>query len=156
MEKLIVAAVVAAILILIIVLLYKYKKEWLKVIAYYAVIQAEDLYSNGKGKEKLLFAIKQVKSALPWYVAWLISEKLIIHAIESALSNLQKQFKKAKNDKLKSLDTIISVGTQTANVVEVVKTAQEMKGYIEGYGQVKTDFKGNTNGTVGVRAGIKL
>lgn len=158
MSKELIITVVAVIFIIVtLILLYKYKKEYLKVIAYYAVVQAEELYSNGHGKEKLIFAIKQVKTKLPWYLAWLMSEKLIIEIIESVLATLQVQFKNAKNKQIESLDTIISVGCSTANVTDVVRTAEDMRrGYIEGYAEGRTDFKGNSSGVVGVKAGLKI
>lgn len=157
MSKELIITVVAAVFVIVsLVLMYKYKKEHLKVIAYYAVLQAEELYTVGHGKEKLQIAIRGVKEKLPWYLAWLVSEKAITGVIESVLSNLQQQFKKAKNDKIEALNTIIQVGTQSANVVDVVKAAENMKSYIEGYGEVKTDFRGNSTGVVGIRAGMKL
>lgn len=152
--------IIIAVIILvigIIFLLYKYKREYLKVIAYYAVLQAEELYTVGHGKEKLQIAIKGVKEKLPWYLAWLISEKLIIEIIESVLATLQVQFKNAKNKQIESLDTIISVGCSTANVTDVVRTAEDMRrGYMEGYAEARTDFKGNSSGVVGVKAGLKI
>lgn len=158
MNKELIITVVAVIFIIVtLILLYKYKKEYLKVIAYYAVVQAEELYSNGHGKEKLIFAIQQVKKKLPWYFSWLISEKMITEIIESALASLQSQFKNAKNDKIRNLNTLISVGMSTGDVVEVVKTAEHLKnGYVEGYAQAQTDFKGNSSGVAGVRAGYKF
>lgn len=47
-------------------LVIKYKKEYLQVIAYYAVVQAEDYYKNGHGKEKLKMAVREVKNHLPF------------------------------------------------------------------------------------------
>ena len=158
MSKELIITVVAAVFIIVsLVLMYKYKKEYLKVIAYYAVLQAEELYTVGHGKEKLQIAIRGVKEKLPWYLAWLVSEKVITGVIESVLSNLQVQFKNAKNKQIESLDTIIKVGCSTANVSDVVKTAEDMKrGYIEGYAEGRTDFKGNSSGVVGVKAGLKI
>ena len=158
MSKELIITVVAIIFIVVsIILLYKYKREYLKVIAYYFVVQAEELYSNGHGKEKLIFAIRGVKEKLPWYLAWLVSEKLITEIIESVLATLQVQFKNAKNRQIENLDTIIKVGCTTANVSDVVKTAEGIKsGYIEGYAQAQTDFKGNSSGTVGIKAGYKF
>ena len=158
MNKELIITVAAIIFIIVsLVLMYKYKKEYLKVIAYYAVVQAEDLYSNGHGKEKLFFAIQEVKQKLPWYLAWLMSEKAITGVIESALASLQSQFKKAKNDKIEALNEIIKVGINSKDVNTVITTAQEIKnGYVEGYAEARTDFKGNSSGVVGVKAGLKL
>lgn len=158
MSKEIIISIIAIVVIIgIIVLLYKYKKEYLKVLAYYAVVQAEDLYSNGHGKEKLIFAVQTIKSKLPKWIAWLVSEKAIIGIVESNLATLQDHFKKVQNRHIESLDTIISVGCSTANVTDVVRTAEDMRrGYIEGYAEGKTDFKGNSSGIVGVKAGLKL
>lgn len=157
MKEVLIVIAVIILVIGIIFLLYKYKREYLNVLAYYAVIQAEELYTVGHGKEKLQIAIRGVKEKLPWYLAWLVSEKVITGVIENVLTTLQVQFKNSKNKQIENLDTIIKVGCTTANVSDVVKTAEDIKrGYIEGYAQAQTDFKGNSSGTVGIKAGYKF
>ena len=138
-------------------LVFKYKREYLKVIAYYAVVQAEDYYKNGHGKEKLKMAIKEVKGRLPFYISWLVSENIITGLIENALKTLQTQFKSSRMQQIESLDSIIEVGLKTNDVATVVSKAEEIKnGYVEGYAEARTDFKGNSSGVVGVKAGLKL
>ena len=138
-------------------LVFKYKREYLQVIAYYAVVQAEDYYKNGHGKEKLKMAIKEVKGRLPFYISWLVSENVITGLIENALETLQTQFKDSKIRQIESLDSIIEVGLKTNDVATVVTKAEEIKnGYIEGYAEARTDFRGNSSGVVGVKAGLKL
>ena len=138
-------------------LVIKYKKEYLQVIAYYAVVQAEDYYKNGHGKEKLKMAIKEVKGRLPFYISWLVSENVITGLIENALQTLQIQFKSSRIQQIESLDSIIEVGLKTNDVATVVSRAEEIKnGYVEGYAEARTDFKGNSSGVVGVKAGLKL
>lgn len=138
-------------------LIIKYKREYLQVIAYYAVVQAEDYYKNGHGKEKLKMAIKEVKGQLPFYISWLVSENVITGLIENALKTLQTQFKSSKMQQIESLDSIIEVGLKTNDVATVVSKAEEIKnGYVEGYAEARTDFKGNSSGVVGVKAGLKI
>lgn len=155
MEKLIVAAVVAAILILIIVLLYKYKKEWLKVIAYYAVIQAEELYKSGEGQKKLEYAVNYVKSRLPWWLRWLISINAIKNIIEKTLANLQNIFKGAKEKQLAIIDNLRTYGV-TDTRLNKLQTEINSNGYVEGYIEGRSNLKGDSNIVAGVRAGAKF
>ena len=141
--------------------LYKYKKESLWVIACYVVTRAEEEFISGQGKQKLEYAIKEFKKRIPRYLSWLISEKFIISLIEEALKTLQKTFKSAKDKQLIIVNEILKTAT-TGAPKDVLKVAEEMqkninsKGYIEGYLEGRTDFKGNSNLIGGVKAGIKL
>ena len=143
------------------ILLYKYKKETLRAAAYYVVVQAEEHFISGQGKEKLEYAIKEFKKRIPRYLSWLISEKFIISLIEEALKTLQKTFKSAKDKQLTIVNEIVKTAT-TGAPKDILKVAGEMqkninsKGYIEGYLEGRTDFKGNSNLVGGVKAGIKL
>ncbi|MCF2672881.1 phage holin, LLH family [Fusobacterium varium] len=141
--------------------LYKYKKETLWVIACYVVTRAEEEFISGQGKQKLEYAVKEFKKRIPRYLSWLISEKFIISLIEEALKTLQKTFKSSKEKQLTIVNKILETVT-TGNTVDVLRTAKKMeqdinsKGYIEGYLEGRTDFKGNSNLVGGVKAGIKL
>ena len=147
--------------VVITILLYKYKKEALRAAAYYVVVQAEEEFISGQGKQKLEYAIKEFKKRIPRYLSWLISEKFIISLIEEALKTLQKTFKSAKDKQLTIVNEILKTAT-TGAPKDVLKVAEEMqkdinsKGYIEGYLEGRTDFKGNSNLVGGVKAGIKL
>ena len=77
-------------ILLALIILYKHKREYLEKITYYFVIQAEELFKNGHGKEKLQFVIKKLKEKIPWYFSILISEKVIIEIIENTLKILQE------------------------------------------------------------------
>lgn len=141
--------------------LYRYKKETLWVIACYVVTRAEEGFASGQGKQKLEYAIKEFKKKIPFYLSWLISEKFIISLIEEALKTLQKTFKSAKDKQLSIVNEILKTAT-TGATKDILKVAGEMqqdiksKGYIEGYLEGRTDFKGNSNLVGGVKAGIKL
>ncbi len=141
--------------------LYKYKKESLWVIACYVVTRAEEEFISGQGKQKLEYAIKEFKKRIPGYLSWLISEKFIISLIEEALKTLQEVFKKTKEKQLMIVNEILKTAT-TGAPKDILKIAGEMqkdinsKGYIEGYLEGRTDFKGNSNLVGGVKAGIKL
>ncbi|MCF0169004.1 MAG: hypothetical protein HUJ87_00770 [Fusobacterium varium] len=141
--------------------LYRYKKETLWVIACYVVTRAEEGFASGQGKQKLEYAIKEFKKKIPFYLSWLISEKFIISLIDEALKPLQKVFKETKEKQLAIVNEILKTAT-TGAPKDVLKVAEEMqkdinsKGYIEGYLEGRTDFKGNSNLVGGVKAGIKL
>ena len=141
--------------------LYKYKKENLWVIACYVVTRAEEGFASGQGKQKLEYAIKEFKKKIPFYLSWLISEKFMASFIEKALKALQDEFKKSKDKQLIIVNEILKTAT-TGAPKDVLKVAEEMqkninsKGYIEGYLEGRTDFKGNSNLVGGVKAGIKL
>lgn len=141
--------------------LYRYKKETLWVIACYVVTRAEEGFASGQGKQKLEYAIKEFKKKIPFYLSWLISEKFIISLIEEALKTLQKTFKSAKDKQLTIVNEIVKTAT-TGAPKDILKVAREMqkdinsKGYIEGYLEGRTDFKGNSNLAGGVKAGIKI
>ena len=141
--------------------LYKYKKENLWVIACYVVTRAEEEFISGQGKQKLEYAIKEFKKSIPGYLSWFISEKFIISLIEEALKVLQETFKNSKDKQLIIVNEILKTAT-TGVPKDVLKVAEEMqkdinsKGYIEGYLEGRTDFKGNSNLVGGVKAGIKL
>ena len=141
--------------------LYKYKKESLWVIACYVVTRAEEEFISGQGKQKLEYAIKEFKKRIPRYLSWLISEKFIISLIEEALKTFQEVFKKTKEKQLMIVNEILKTAT-TGAPKDILKIAREMqkdinsKGYIEGYLEGRTDFKGNSNLVGGVKAGIKL
>lgn len=141
--------------------LYRYKKETLWVIACYVVTRAEEGFASGQGKQKLEYAIKEFKKKIPFYLSWLISEKFIISLIEEALKTFQKTFKSSKDKQLSIVNEILKTAT-TGATKDILKVAGEMqqdiksKGYIEGYLEGRTDFKGNSNLVGGVKAGIKL
>ena len=141
--------------------LYKYKKETLWVIACYVVTRAEEEFISGQGKQKLEYAVKEFKKRIPRYLSWLISEKFIISLIEEALKTLQKTFKSAKDKQLTIVNEILKTAT-TGATKDILKVAGQMqkdinsKGFVEGYLEGRTDFKGNSNLVGGVKAGIKL
>lgn len=143
------------------ILLYKYKKEALRAAAYYVVVQAEEHFISGQGKEKLQFAIRELKKTIPWYISWLISETFIINLIEDVLEGLQETFKSSKEKQLTVINKVLETVT-TGNAADILRTAKKMeqdinsKGYIEGYLEGRTDLKGNNNIVGGVKAGIKL
>lgn len=147
--------------IVITILLYKYKKEALRAAAYYVVVQAEEHFISGQGKEKLQFAIGELKKTIPWYISWLISEIFIINLIEDVLEGLQETFKSSKEKQLTVINKVLETVT-TGNAADILRTAKKMeqdinsKGYVEGYLEGRTDFKGNSNLVGGVKAGIKL
>lgn len=143
------------------ILLYKYKKEALRVAAYYVVVQAEEHFISGQGKEKLQFAIRELKKTIPWYISWLISETFIINLIEDVLEGLQETFKSSKEKQLTVINKVLETVT-TGNAADILRTAKKMeqdinsKGYIEGYLEGRTDLKGNNNIVGGVKAGVRL
>lgn len=155
MKEILVVVGIIIVVVGVLFLLYKYKREYLNVLAYYAVIQAEELYRAKQGQEKLAFAIRSIKAKLPWWLSWLVSEKLIRSTIESVLSNLQSTFKGTKEKQVAILDNIASYGA-TPERLNKLQAEVNTNGYIEGYGELKTDLKGNTNAVVGVRAGAKF
>lgn len=142
-----------------IILLYKYKREALKAAAYYIVIQAEENFISGQGKEKLQYAIKELKKKIPWYLAWIISEKLIISLIEDVLTGLQNTFKGVKEKQINVINKVLKAATTGQDIVKVTKQMEQdvnSKGYIEGFIEGRTDFKGDSNIVGGLRAGAKL
>lgn len=148
-------------ILLALIILYKHKREHLEKITYYFVIQAEELFKNGHGKEKLQFVIKKLKEKIPWYFSILISEKVIIEIIENTLKILQEFFKDSKEKQLLILDKVLEV-TEKRNydnlieVTEVMKKEVEDNGYIEGFLKIKSNFKGNHTACGGIKAKIKL
>lgn len=153
-EILIVAGVII-VFIGILFLFYKYKKEYLNVLAYYAVVQAEQLYKSGEGQKKLEYAVNYIKSRLPWWLSWLISINAIKNIIEKVLANLQATFKSAKEKQLAIIDNIRSYGINDTRLNKL-QCEINSNGYVEGYGQIKSDLKGNTNAIAGVRIGVKF
>lgn len=147
--------------IVITILLYKYKKEALRAAAYYVVVQAEEHFISGQGKEKLQFAIRELKKTIPWYISWLISETFIINLIEDVLEGLQETFKSSKEKQLTVINKVLETVT-TGNAADILRATKKMeqdinsKGYIEGYLEGRTDLKGNNNIVGGVKAGVKL
>lgn len=148
-------------IIIITILLYKYKKETLRAAAYYIVVQAEENFISGQGKEKLQFAIRELKKNIPWYISWLISENFIINLIEDVLEGLQETFKSSKEKQLTVVNKVLETVTNGAqqDVLRVTKKMEQdinTKGYVEGYLEGRTDLKGNNNIVGGIKAGIKL
>lgn len=148
-------------IIIITILLYKYKKETLRAAAYYIVVQAEENFISGQGKEKLQFAIRELKKNIPWYISWLISEIFIINLIEDVLEGLQETFKSSKEKQLTVVNKVLETVTNGAqqDVLRVTKKMEQdinTKGYVEGYLEGRTDLKGNNNIVGGIKAGIKL
>ena len=139
----------------LLIVLWKYKKEYLYNIAYYAVIQAEELYKSKEGQEKLAFAIRSIKTKLPWWLSWLISEKLIRATIEQVLSNLQSTFKSSKYKQLAIIDNIRTYGVNDTRLNKL-QCEINSTGYVEGYVEARTDLKGNNNVVAGIRAGAKF
>lgn len=154
-KELILGIVIVIIVIALIILLFKYKKEYLGVVTYYAVVQAEELYKSKQGQEKLSFAIQSIKSSLPWWLSWLISEKLIRATIEQVLSNLQSAFKASKEKQLAIIDNIRTYGVNETRLNKL-QTEINSNGYVEGYIEGRTNLKGDSNIVAGIRAGAKF
>lgn len=136
-------------------LIAKYKKEYIQVVAYYVVIQAEQLYKSKEGQQKLEYAVRNVKAKLPWWISWLVSINTIKKIIENILSNLQGIFKSSKYKQLAIIDNIRTYGV---NDTRLNKLQYEINsnGYVEGYVEARTDLKGNKNVVGGIRAGVKF
>lgn len=149
----IIAAIILAIVILF--LLYKYKKEYLQILCYYAVIQAEELYKSGEGQKKLEYAVNYVKNRLPWWLSWLISINVIKNIIEKVLASLQSTFKASKEKQLAIIDNIRTYGVNETRLNKL-QTEITSNGYVEGYLEARTDLKGNNNIIGGIRAGAKF
>lgn len=141
--------------LVIFVVLLKYKKEALKTIAYYAVIQAEELYKSKEGEEKLLYSLIYVRQKLPFFLRFLISERAIRGATEYTLETLQGIFKGSKEKQLKIIDNIRTYGVNTSRLNQMSKEIDK-NGYIEGYIEGKTDLHGNNNIVGGLRAGKRF
>ena len=139
----------------ILFLLYKYRKEYLNVLAYYAVVQAEQLYKSGEGQKKLEYAVNYVKNRLPWWLNWLISINVIKNIIEKVLASLQSIFKGAKEKQLAIIDNIRTYGVNETRLNKL-QTEINSNGYVEGYLEARTDLKGNNNIIGGIRAGAKF
>lgn len=154
-KEILTVAGVIIVFIGILILMYKYKKEYLNVLAYYAVVQAEELYKSGEGQKKLEYAVNYVKSRLPWWLSWLISINAIKNIIEKVLASLQSIFKGSKEKQLAIINDLRTFGTTE---VRLNKLQNEINnnGYIEGYLEARTDFRGNDNVVAGVKAGMKL
>lgn len=147
------------IVIIGIILLYKYKRETLKAAAYYIVVQAEENFISGQGKEKLQYAIKELKKKIPWYLAWIISESFIIKLVEDVLSGLQSTFKGVKEKQISVINKVLEAATTGQDMVKITKQMEQdinSKGYVEGYLEGRTNFKGDSNIVGGLRAGIKI
>lgn len=139
----------------LLIALWKYKKEYLYNIAYYAVIQAEELYKSKQGQEKLLYAVNYIRLKLPWWLSWLISVSAIKFAIESVLSNLQCIFKGSKDKQLFLLNEIKANGATGINISRLEKEIDK-NGYIDAYIEGRTNLKGKSEVVAGVKAGMKL
>lgn len=112
--------------IVITILLYKYKKEALRAAAYYVVVQAEEHFISGQGKEKLQFAIRELKKTIPWYISWLISETFIINLIEDVLEGLQETFKSSKEKQLTVINKVLETVT-TGNAADILRATKKME-----------------------------
>lgn len=154
-KEILTVAGVIIVFIGILFLFYKYKKEYLNVLAYYAVVQAEQLYKSGEGQKKLEYAVNYIKSRLPWWLSWLISINAIKNIIGKVLANLQATFKAAKEKQLAIIDNIRTYGVNETRLNKL-QTEINSNGYVEGYLEARTDLKGNNNVVAGVRAGAKF
>lgn len=155
MKEVLIVIAVIILVIGIILLLYKYKREYLNVLAYYAVIQAEELYKSGEGQKKLEYAVNYIKSRLPWWLSWLISINAIKNIIEKVLANLQATFKAAKEKQLAIIDNIRTYGVNETRLNKL-QTEINSNGYVEGYIEGRTNLKGDSNIVAGIRAGAKF
>ena len=144
----------AIIVILVLILIFKYRREYLKTLAYYTVIQAEELYKSKQGQEKLSFAITTIKSSLPWWLSWLISDKLIKNSIENVLHTLQDMFRATKDKQLALLMTVAE--DVEKDKLNYLNNEIEKNGYVEGYLEARTNLRGENNVVSGVKAGIKF
>lgn len=155
MKELLIGIVIIVLVVGIIFLLHKYKKEYLGVVAYYVVIQAEQMYKSKEGQQKLEFAVQYVKDKLPWWIRWLVSINAIKKAIEYALSTLQGVFKGAKLKQFAVLNNIIKYGASPDHIAKL-QTDVDTNGYVEGYIEGRTNLKGDSNIVAGVRARAKF
>lgn len=154
-KELIIMIVAIVFIVVTLILLYKYKREYLNVLAYYAVVQAEEMYKSGEGQKKLEYAVNYVKSRLPWWLGWLISINAIKKVIEYVLSTLQGIFKGSKLKQIALLDNINSYGASPEHLAKLQNDVNT-KGYVESYLEARTNLKGNNEIVGGVRAGMKL
>lgn len=143
--------IIVAVLV-IIYMLYKYKKEALEAVAYYVVIQAEEYFGNGGGKEKLKFAITRLKEKIPGYLAWLISEKIIIEMIEKSLANLQTIFKGTKEKQIEIINTVINnIKLEPLDKFKLNNLKSNIENGIEGYIEGRTNFSGDNSLAAGIK-----
>lgn len=144
----------------IIYLLYRYKKEFLFKMALIYTQQAEDYFGSKAGQEKLAYVCGKIREKTPWYIDILISETLLLKVINQVVSMLQSTFESSKEKQIKAVNTVIKLTSENDNNIdfagEKVLSEIDQKGFVEGYAEVKSDLKDNTEVRVGVKAGMKL
>jgi hypothetical protein len=136
------------------VFFYKYKIEGLKIIATKFIIYAEEIYISKEGQEKLRWVIKKIREITPFYLRWIVSEKILIDIIEEVLSSLQFQFGATLEKQLAIINTTLNLSENNNLTMNLKQMEKEIKenGYIEGF--VNTDFKENLS--AGIKAGMKF
>lgn len=135
---------------------YKYKIEGLRIIAAKFIIAAEEFHKSEEGKQKLKLVITSLREILPFYLRWIVSEKLLTNIIEDTLIALQSQFKTSIDKQLTIVNTALKLTGETSNELKMSLTKMEQeitsRGYVEGF--INTNFKDET--LVGIKAGIKF
>lgn len=103
-----------------------------------AVIRAEEIFKSGEGKEKMLYAMQQVRLGLPTWVRWLLSDTVLKSLIELALGEFQPAFK--------GQAAIVGGGEVGYRVNKIF---EEKRGEL--YAEATTNLKGDSRISAGVK-----
>ena len=93
--------IVAAIIALIAITIWAIKTKHVDVLrkmAYYLVIQAEEIFGGGTGPTKYTWVVEQLMKLLPAWAKAIFNEKDIDNAIEAAVEKLKELLADRAND----------------------------------------------------------
>lgn len=148
--------------------LYKYNKQLLMTLAYRFVVVAEEQFNSKEGQAKFKYVMENIRMSLPFILRIFWSEKFVAKIIEESLEACQNYFKSQKMFQLNVCDKILNDIAQAAptsaknfdvqlkSTIEKTKMEIDQKGFVEGFAEVNTNLKDNTEIRAGVRAGMKF
>lgn len=161
---------IAGVLIVCIIVygLYKYNKQLLMTLAYRFVVVAEEQFNSKEGQAKFKYVMENIRMSLPFILRIFWSEKFVANIIEDSLEACQNYFRSQKEFQLQVCDKILSDITKAAptsaknfdiqlkQTIDKTKMEIDQKGFVEGFAEVNTNLKDNTEIRAGIKAGIKF
>lgn len=161
---------IAGVLLICVVIygLYKYNKQLLMTLAYRFVVMAEEHFNSKEGQAKFKYVMENIRMSLPFVLRIFWSEKFVAKIIEESLEACQNYFKSQKEFQLNVCDKILTEISQAAptsaknfdvqlkNTIEKTKMEIDQKGFVEGFAEINTNLKDNTEIRAGIKAGVKF
>lgn len=165
--------IVVLLVVLAIAGIYYFKKTSLiKAMLYKGVMEADEYFESSKGREKAKYVIELIRPSIPTLLRWLITDKMLLKAIDCILEELKEVFdtkevnkkniqksavnkfaEMAKNAKFEDDGSIIH--NSQLDIINAELNSEIDEGHGELYGALKASTDLNGNDDIRAEIGVK-